>query len=232
MLKTESYFQKKDFTNAKLFNKYISNLPSPFPEYSLDHRHPKLSKIWDYEKNYPLTPRNFLPRSNKTVWWKCDLIEEHKWQRSIDKMVARGGSCPFCIGKRVDSTNALSTTHPEIANQWHSEKNGNLTPKQFTKGSHQNIWWNCSKNKDHTWNQSIKNRVNSKTVCPICSNRVTKHGTRTFFVMDLDGKILAEYSNQKKCARDMNFSSQKISSCLNGKRKTHAKHMFKYKDDF
>ena len=27
---------------------------------TLDHTHPELCKEWDYEKNYPLTPKKFI----------------------------------------------------------------------------------------------------------------------------------------------------------------------------
>ncbi len=32
--------------------------------------YPKISSEWDYEKNAPLVPENFLHGSDKAVWWK------------------------------------------------------------------------------------------------------------------------------------------------------------------
>ena len=39
-------------------------------------------------------------------------------------------------------------THPEVANEWHPTKNGELKPENCTKGQHLKVWWLCSKCKN------------------------------------------------------------------------------------
>ena len=35
----------------------------------------------------------------------------------------------------------LSVTHPEIANAWHQDKNGDVTPDKVVAGSNKKFWW-------------------------------------------------------------------------------------------
>jgi hypothetical protein len=63
----------------------------------------------------------------------------------------------------------LETINPELANQWHPKKNGNLTPKGVTPNSDKKVWWVC--NKGHEWKATISNRNRSRG-CPYCAGRV------------------------------------------------------------
>ena len=45
-----------------------------------------LMKEWNYEKNGDLKPENFMPNSNKKVWWKCK--EGHEWEAVISSRTA------------------------------------------------------------------------------------------------------------------------------------------------
>jgi len=65
---------------------------------------------------------------------------------------------------------SLAETHPEVAKQWHPTKNGNLTPFEFSKGSHQKIWWKCDVAKDHIWESPIYSRTNGHN-CPYCAGQ-------------------------------------------------------------
>ncbi len=35
---------------------------------------------------------------------------------------------------------SLVETHPELAAQWHKDKNGSLTPRDVTAGSRRKVW--------------------------------------------------------------------------------------------
>ena len=65
---------------------------------------------------------------------------------------------------------SILKTNPEIAKQWHHEKNSPLKPENFTQGSGQKIWWKCPKGDDHEWQATIANRSGGKG-CPFCSGR-------------------------------------------------------------
>ena len=61
----------------------------------------------------------------------------------------------------------MEVLRPELASEWHLTKNGSLTPRDVTIGTHKKIWWKCEKG--HEWKATIANR--SKGVgCPQCYN--------------------------------------------------------------
>ena len=126
---------------------------------------PALAKEWNYEKNNGLTPADVMPNSDKKVWWKCE--QGHEWQVTIGTR-NRGSGCPYCSGKKgLKGYNDLQTINPTLAKEWSREKNGNLSPENFTANSGQKVWWKCSKG--HEWQATIHNR-NKQRGCPICNS--------------------------------------------------------------
>ena len=126
---------------------------------------PTLAKEWNYEKNNGLTPADVMPNSDKKVWWKCG--QGHEWQVTIGTR-NRGSGCPYCAGKKgLKGYNDLQTINPTLAKEWNHEKNGNLSPENFTASSGKKVWWKCSKG--HEWQATIHNR-NKQRGCPICNS--------------------------------------------------------------
>lgn len=105
---------------------------------------------------------NFSKGSHKKVWWRCN--KGHEWQTEI-RLINRGQGCPFCSGKRPSAENNLSLH--SVSKEFHSTKNGNKTPEDFTLKSGKKIWWQCSKHPEHEWESTIANRVNGNS-CPYC----------------------------------------------------------------
>jgi hypothetical protein len=68
----------------------------------------------------------------------------------------------------------LSETHPELAKQWFTEKNGDYTIDEFTPGSSKKFWWKCDLNSNHQWETTIYNRTKRGQGCPICANEKRK----------------------------------------------------------
>lgn len=67
---------------------------------------------------------------------------------------------------------SLQNKYPEIAKQWHPEKNGQITPDMVKPGSEIKVWWKCSKC-GYEWHSSIKHKTRTKkATCPACSNQV------------------------------------------------------------
>ena len=101
--------------------------------------HPHLAEQWDQEKNGDLTPQNVSAGSGKKVWWRCE--KGHSWQADVNSRT-RGRGCPVCAGHQVEvGYNDLATKHPHHAEQWHPEKNGDLTPHMVTFGTTKKVWW-------------------------------------------------------------------------------------------
>ena len=63
---------------------------------------------------------------------------------------------------------SLLAINPELAKEWHSTKNGNLTPDMVTAGSQKRVWWQCSNG--HEW-QAVINSRSSGSGCPYCAGK-------------------------------------------------------------
>lgn len=134
---------------------------------SIVETHPKIAAQWHLTKNGDLKPEDFTYGSNKKVWWKCFVAPDHEWQATIKNRV-HGYDCPCCVGQKAVKSNCLSTTHPEIAAQWHPIKNGNKKPDNYMSGSHKKVWWQCFLGSNHEWQATIKSRKEGNC-CPHCS---------------------------------------------------------------
>ena len=62
---------------------------------------------------------------------------------------------------------------PEVAKEWHPTMNKELMPKDFTYGSHKDVWWLCPKG--HSYEKGVYLRTHNKkpSGCPFCSGRKT-----------------------------------------------------------
>ncbi|MBO4483833.1 MAG: zinc-ribbon domain-containing protein [Lachnospiraceae bacterium] len=137
---------------------------------SLQSARPDLAEEWHPTKNGEWVPTQVAPQSNKDAWWlgKCG----HEWKAKITNRF-HGAGCPFCSGRyTIVGENDLATTNPELAKQWHSEKNGNLTPCDVKEYSNKKVWWKC--NEGHEWQAVIGSRKNRG--CPYCSGNKVLEG--------------------------------------------------------
>lgn len=129
--------------------------------------HPNILKQWDYEKN-DIKPEEISYGSGKKVWWKCS--KGHSYEMTVYKKLSRAASCPVCSGhKTVPGINDFATCYPEIAKEWHPNKNGDLLPSQVSKKNGRKVWWICQYG--HEWQATIRDRVTDKTGCPKCRAR-------------------------------------------------------------
>ncbi|MBQ3946307.1 MAG: zinc-ribbon domain-containing protein [Alphaproteobacteria bacterium] len=130
--------------------------------------HPDIIKQWDYKKN-GIKPEELSHGSSKIVWWKCS--KGHSYQMAVYRKTSRGfKSCPICSGHlTVPGVNDFETCYPEIANEWHPTKNGDLLPSQVSKKNGRKVWWVCQYG--HEWQAAIRDRVTDKTGCPKCRFR-------------------------------------------------------------
>jgi very-short-patch-repair endonuclease len=134
---------------------------------SLATQYPHLAKEWHPKRNNNIKPENIVAFSNKKVWWVCPEGPDHEWQAAPSTRITQNQGCPFCAGKQVSVTNSLASLDPELAQEWHPTKNGNITPSMVTAGSGKEVWWKCSEGPDHEW-QAPVNARNSGFGCPYC----------------------------------------------------------------
>lgn len=135
-------------------------------ENDLQSKYPDLTRQWHPTRN-EITPQQVLPGSHKAVWWLCE--RGHAWKAAVKSGVA-GSGCPVCANRKILlNENDLATEFPEIAAQWHPEKNGILTPQQVTPCSNRKIWWKCELG--HSYQAVIGARTMSGNGCPYCTGR-------------------------------------------------------------
>lgn len=131
----------------------------------LSTTHPKISKMWDYRKNAGLTPEKVSFGSNKKAWWLCD--KGHSFKKTIALQV-KSPSCPVCEGRQLEKgVNDLSITHPNLSQEWNTDRNFPLTSCDVTFRSTKKVWWKC-KDCGHEWQSKINIRILSNTGCPKC----------------------------------------------------------------
>ena len=134
--------------------------------------YPHLAAQWHPTKNLPLTPRQVLPGSHRTVWWVCE--HGHIWKAQIKSRV-EGCGCPVCASREIQpGDNDLASVFPELAGQWHPSRNGTLRPEQVAPGTHRKVWWRCEKG--HEWQASVASRTSGGSGCPVCAGRVVLPG--------------------------------------------------------
>ena len=125
---------------------------------------PQLLQEWDYEKN-TILPTEVTTGSHKKVWWKCKL--GHSWEAIVANR-SNGASCPYCSGHKVwPGFNDITTTHPDLVQEWDYEKN-TILPTEVSAGSVRKVWWECEYG--HSWEARVDSRVNGSS-CPYCSGR-------------------------------------------------------------
>jgi hypothetical protein len=90
----------------------------------------------------------------------------------------------------VKGVNDLSTTHPELAAMWDTERNLSVKPNEIVKGSNKNYFWLCR------YGHRFKTSPNglSEGMCPICSNRAIEPGVND--LATLFPALVADWSDR------------------------------------
>ena len=160
-------------------------------ETSIVSTHPDIAKYWHPTKNGDLKPEQFTKGSHILVWWLCPVKDEckcpHEYETIIYNRINQG--CPYCSSKKICYHKSLASLHPEIAMQWHPNKNyredaiegeyfpGNQkSPSEISTGSSDAYWWlctkaNCKENCEHPWYTRVSVRTLENCGCPFCSGR-------------------------------------------------------------
>lgn len=154
----------------------------------LETTHPEIAKEWDYVKNSPLTPKDVTYGINRIKpWWRCAKCG-FEWQATILSR-SRGEGCPACgmeqrKKSRIDTMlkngeNSLLTVRPDLAKEWHPNKNGIKTPDQFTASSSEKIWWKCSVC-GYEWEATINHRAKGRG-CKECNEKSTSFSEQAVY---------------------------------------------------
>ena len=158
----------------------------------------QLMAEWDWEKNDKLgfDPKTLTLGSRKKVWWLGEC--GHEWEAQIINRAKSGTGCPYCLNKKVlMGFNDLATTNPEIAAEWHFEKNKELLPTTVSAGSNKKVWWKCTKG--HEWQALVVERAVRKNGCPYCANQKVLIGFNDLATTNPELAIEWNYEKTKIC---------------------------------
>ena len=119
---------------------------------------------------------------SKPKAWKCLL--GHSFPATINLRI-RGSDCHYCSGNKVlKGFNDLATTHPELA----KEADG-WDPTKVTRGHSKPKAWKCSKDKEHKWTTTVKNRALRGSNCPDCAEHgYSKTKPGWFYLLERPGE--------------------------------------------
>lgn len=172
---------------------------------TLAEANPELAKEWHFTKNGELTPDSVGEFSNRKIWWRCK--EGHEWQSPVS-VRSKGCGCPYCAGKYpIVGKTDLVTVNPQLAAEWHPDKNGELIPTEVTANSNKKVWWLCKKG--HEWKISVNHR-NRGRGCPYCAGKIAMKGETD--LATVNPKLAVEWhptKNEGLEAKDVTVGSNK-----------------------
>ncbi len=135
---------------------------------------PELLDEWDYKKNGDIKPEELNIGSSEEVWWICKKCG-NSWHTRVYQRAKMGTGCRKCASKingkeltkrMIKERGSLLDNHPELAEEWDYEKNGNIKPEDVMSYSNINYWWKCPFGHD-SYQATPNNRL-KPSGCPAC----------------------------------------------------------------
>jgi hypothetical protein len=162
----------------------------------LETVNPGLASEWNYLKNHDLKPTMVTGVCSKSVWWKCK--HGHEWQAKISNR-ANGNGCPYCADYYIlAGYNDLTTTRPDLVEEWCYSKNKDILPTQISRGCNKKVWWKCKKC-GYEWQASPNSRDNMNSGCPECTKGLrvsTQETTIYYYIHEYFNDAIQSYSNR------------------------------------
>ena len=117
-------------------------------------------------------PTTVTAGSNKKLKWKCKY--GHIWESTPNMRTGQKQGCSVCANMQVlKGYNDLATKFPELA----AEADG-WDPTKIIAGSNKKLSWKCVLG--HRYLATLNSRTQSKSNCPVCSNKKLLAGFNDF----------------------------------------------------
>lgn len=121
--------------------------------------------------------------SGKKMLWRC--LQGHQWYATVNSRTANKTGCKYCyanqrkLGQHVKAVSedeslyawCLNNEYGQtILNEWTGKTVDNtiLDIKHTKVQSNKDVYWVCSKNKEHVWHTKIQKRTLLHSGCPYC----------------------------------------------------------------
>ena len=110
----------------------------------------------------------------------------------------------------------LKERFPDVAEQWHKEKNGSVTPDTVSPYCNTPYLWICSKG--HIWKRSPKSRVNTTNHkphgCPYCDNKLVWPGFNDLATKAPQIAAEWDYACNMDTPQDVTYAVPKVRSFI------------------
>lgn len=142
------------------------------PSSNLHATHPMLAAQWHPTLN-DRDPSSVTAGAKLKAFWLCPACR-HVWQARVSSR-AHGHGCPACARRetgRLKSLpqpgDSLAERFPDIAAEWHSSLNDDLTPEMVGYASNKKVWWLCAAC-GHEWQIWVASRTGGSS-CRKCAH--------------------------------------------------------------
>lgn len=129
---------------------------------------------WDHTLNEGLDPANLRLTSPDLVWWNCGVHGAFQAKVRSRARAYQPTGCQKCALEAMRQSkitpvegNSLAEVAPEVAESWHVELNGSLTPRDLAAGSRHKAWWTCPTH--GPWQAAVVSRALKGHGCRKCS---------------------------------------------------------------
>ncbi len=160
---------------------------------------------------------NFWTRKKPTAFHSCIAVDLDRDRFEIQKNL------------RVLERESLAAQYPNIASEWDTEKNGDVTPEKLKSKSEFKAWWKCNVC-GHSWQTTVAHRVDG-TGCPVCyrSSLSENHpNNKKIYQYSLQGEFIREWKSIAEAKRQLGINSSNISMCAKHKRPSAGGYRWEY----
>ncbi len=77
--------------------------------------------------------------------------------------------------RHIQMANSIENKYPNLLEEWHTVKNGNVKPYSVSYASSLKFWWLC-KTCGYEWQDTPNHRTSRGSGCPFCANKVVIEG--------------------------------------------------------
>ena len=203
---------------------------------SLSALFPEIAEEWSYEKNGELTPDKISFGSGLKVWWKCKECG-NEWKTDVSHRTSSGRGCPKCrrekahnkfMTQMLEKTVTLQDGYPDVAKEWHKQKNGEQSPATMAAMSGKKVWWQCSVC-GNEWQATISNRTKQGAGCPECARLRSRNKKKCRKILCVETNRI--YNSIAEIEREMGINHACIIACCKGKHQTAGGFHWKYADE-
>ncbi len=135
---------------------------------------PQLKKEYRASLNEGIKAKEITIEKNSKLrlTWLCHKNKEHIWKARLSNRINKHSGCPYCVGRKLSSSNSLIECFPDLAAELHPVLNRSIKKESITVGSTKKLFWlaKCG----HEWQTQVRLRTKRGYGCPKCKRRKSK----------------------------------------------------------